>query len=1046
MIHVFADCELDETRFELRRRGAVVKLEPKTFDLLAYLLKSGDRVVSKDELLDAVWPGQAVSESVLPKCIAAARRAVGDPRAQPAVIQTVHGRGYRMMVAVRQRPASMGEDSVAAGNTFAPPFVGHAPAMERLRAALEGALAGRGRTVLLAGEPGIGKTRTAEELAAEARRRHAMVLIGRATEGDGAPAFWPWVQILRASLARSGARHAGTPAATEIAAVLGELQGSGERAGHPSAREAEQARFRLFDRLTAAMGQLAERQGLVVVLDDLHWADEATLGLVAFLARDLSERRLLLLATYRDVDVHRGHPLGTLLGRLAREPSCERVALRGFASDDTARLIAGVAGAPPSAAVAAAVHDMTEGNPFFIQEVVRLLASDTLTSEDTSALPLLLPQSVRDAIGRRLDGLSQPCNTLLRVAAVLGRDFSTGVLARVTEQTQADVLEQLSEAVRARVLDEARGRDGDAPGSYRFHHSLIRQALYDEMPTPERVRWHARVGTALEAACGADLEPHLDELAHHFFQAAAADTSARTVDYCVRAAERAGMLLAYEQSVRQYERALQALEVQAPRDDVRRAELLLAFGDACTLAGVRERALPAFRRAAEIGRELQRADLLGRAAIGYRAAEMGSPADDETRALIEEARTATIGRADLHARVLSRLAGLPPHSDSMARREALSRDALALARRSGHGAALRDALEARLWACLGPDHLDDRLAVAREMLAFAEREPSRHLALLAHDAELGVHLIRGDLGAAERSLVAYTRVAEALREPAFLFHATFRQGSMALARGELTRAEELFRSAQARGRGAVSFAHFMCTAQLYVLQYMRGAADDPELNRVFFGEMMALPYSWEPAMRSALAFALYVRGDEDAARREFAALVARGLDTIRRDEHWLVTMGSMSSVAVMLGDEAAAAKIYDLLLPYAELVFVHDLLRSVGGTVASALGNLAAMLDRFEDGERHFARAHALETAMGGITAFMDRPGYARLLLRRDAPGDRARAEAILTEVCQAMAACGVVRNWQLLELDRRFPPLISPTGRRIPMKPSKNRQDSRGR
>jgi tetratricopeptide (TPR) repeat protein len=477
---------------------------------------------------------------------------------------------------------------------------------------------------------------------------------------------------------------------------------------------------------------------------------------------------------------------------------------------------------------------------------------------------------------------------------------------------------------------------------------------------------------------------------------------------------------------------------------------LLATGAAHVLAGARTLADRTFVRAAELGRSMGRVDVVARAALGLRGpGEMGTPLDAATLTLLEES-LAALGDAEasLRARLLSRLTGTPPHSDSMERREALSTEALTLARRAGDHIALRDALEARLWACLGPDRLDERLAVARELLALADAQQSRHTALLAHNVEFGAELVRGDPAAAERALAAFTHLAEELREPGPRFYATFYAGSGALARGDLDRAEQLFRAALVRGREVVPYAHFMCTAQLFVITYLRGGRDDPELERVLFGEMMALPYSWLPALRSSYAFTTYLRGDRAAAQREFTALMSE-VKAIRRDEHWLVTMGALSTLAVLLGDRDAAACLYDLLSPYDGLFMVHDLLRSITGTVGAALGNLATLLDRFGAAEAHFARAAEQAAIVGGAMSLMERPGYAFLLLARGEAADRNRAVAILDEVRGAMAQLGIQRNWYLTAIEARglLPPSASAAGpRRIPKQSSKIRQDSRTR
>src|SRR5262245_23241712 len=247
MVHHFGDCELDRELFQLRRRGRVVKLEPKVFDVLVHLFEHRDRVVSKAELLDALWPGEALSESVLPRAIAAARRAVGDTRSKARVIETIHGRGYRFVAQPGESPVAANDATAAA---LAPPapasvFVGRARTLERLTTLLDSALAGRGQLALLAGEPGIGKTRTAEELARVARERGAQVVIGRCFEGEGAPAFWPWVQLLRELLSasdREPLRAALGSDAAELAQLAPELSTRLPLALPASGLDGEQAR------------------------------------------------------------------------------------------------------------------------------------------------------------------------------------------------------------------------------------------------------------------------------------------------------------------------------------------------------------------------------------------------------------------------------------------------------------------------------------------------------------------------------------------------------------------------------------------------------------------------------------------------------------------------------------------------------------------------------------------------------------------------------------------------------------------------------------
>ncbi len=654
MIVAFGDFELDGGLYQLRRGGEVVRLEPKVFDVLAYLVRQRERVVAKDELLEKLWPGEFVSESVLPRCITAARKALGDSSTGQTIIQTVHGRGYRFVAPVQVRTgageAGVETDATSPGRQ-ASVFVGRARAMETLRGGLEDALAGRGRLLLLVGEPGIGKTRTADELAATAAQRGARVLTGRCYEGDGAPAFWPWVQILRAAIADRERPVLATelgPGAADVAQLVPELCERISGLAAPAPLAPEQARFRLFDAIATFLERASRTQPLVLVIDDLHWADKPSLLLLQFVAREMRAAHVLIVGAYRDVELKRQHPLAEALGELQREPLCERITLRGLDADDVARFIAATAGREAPPAMVSAVHEMTEGNPLFVGEIVRLLAAEggLERASQGTAWRISLPQGVREAIGRRLNGLGEECNRVLTLASVIGREFGLRVLERIADVPGERLLELLAEAVDARILTETA-----SVGRYAFSHALVRETLYEELATPVRVRLHRRVGEVLQDAYGASPEPHLAELAHHFFQAAPGGDVERAVDYAARAAERSVRLLAYEEAAGHYERALQALDIGASADEERRCALLLRLGDARSRAGERTVARATFERAAEIARALGRADQLARAALGFGGrAEMGMPRDDKLLALLEEGLRARRGHRGRAAR------------------------------------------------------------------------------------------------------------------------------------------------------------------------------------------------------------------------------------------------------------------------------------------------------------------------------------------------------------------------------------------------------------
>src|SRR3954470_24091419 len=512
-------------------------------------------------------------------------------------------------------------------------FVGRERELERLREAVDAALGGRGSLQLLVGEPGIGKTRAAEELATYARVSGARVYWGRCREDEGAPAYWPWVQAVR-SYARDAdpvalAWQLGAGAA-EVAQLIPEVA---EKLDIEPAKgtDSEEARFRLFDSVTSLLLAAARDRPIVIALDDLHWADEPSLLLLRFAARELASSGLLILGTYRDVELGRHHPLARMLGELSGIEGSDRIPLRGLSVAAVARYIEMTSGTPAPPGLAEAVQEQTDGNPFFVGEVVRLLASEGKLTAGGSAAELQIPQGVREVVGRRLDRLSEETNEALRVAAVIGRDFEEDLVWRVAGLHREDLMTAAQESIEERLVTD----DGD--GHYSFAHALVRDTLYEELSPPKRSALHERAGLAIEEICGGNVDERLGELAHHFLAAAPRGDLAKAIDYGQRAGAQDMDQLAYEDAVEVYSRALEVLELMEEPDEELRCHLLLALGGAEAKSARVADARAAFERAAESARQLDDTDRLVGATIGIALLSEAGRLDEQLISLLDEA-------------------------------------------------------------------------------------------------------------------------------------------------------------------------------------------------------------------------------------------------------------------------------------------------------------------------------------------------------------------------------------------------------------------------
>ncbi|MFP5362132.1 MAG: ATP-binding protein [Thermoleophilia bacterium] len=804
-------------------------------------------------------------------------------------------------------------------------LVGRDRELSELRRGLVDVRAGRGRLFMVAGDPGAGKTALADAIGAEASASGATVLWGRAWDGGGAPSYWPWLRILRRLAAMRDLRDAlaalGPEATRRLARLVPALGPAAQSvavatASAPTAPathsgESGAARFALFDAITSLLRAAAAQGPLVLVLDDLHAADHPSLLLLDFLAVHVRDSPILVLGTYREVEARHDPQLAAKLGDIIRHG--RRLPLRGLRERDVAEVVEQVAARRAPEPVVRAIHQATEGNPFFVDELVRLLSAEGRLDDAAQVAGARIPDGVRETIRHRLDPLPDSTRRLLCTAAVIGREFRIDTLQRVSGAEPAQLDEALGEAVGTGIVAERAG----TLGAYAFSHGLIREAVYDDLGPHRRGRLHREVGLVLEDLYAADPEPRVAELAHHFFAAAATGEPTRAIEYSVRAGERAMRLVAYEEAAEHFARALHVYGLQRQADAPRRCDLLLALGAAQSRAGDSRAARETFLRAAGLARRLGAPERLAKAALGYGAGmggfELGR-VDEGLVALLDEAREA-LGDEDgpLRARVLGRQATELYFSDRVQERAALADQAVAIARRCGDRAALASTLSARLLALWGPENGLQRLQAASDVVGLAEEAGDRELVLRGHVWRIVSLMELGDWVGADIALAFHARLAEELRDPLHLWYVPLFGATRALLEGRHADAERFAGDAFAAGRRAqAQNAAQLYAMQLFALRAEQGRLAEVEQSLAQLGRRYPAAAVW----RAASAFALSALGRTDDARRAFEAMTGDRAAELPRDGEWLSTVALLIRTGAQLGDAGRTGELGELLAPY----------------------------------------------------------------------------------------------------------------------------------
>lgn len=467
----------------------------------------------------------------------------------------------------RLKDAALRPQLAQDSHSFPGVFAGRRYEMESLRTALETALAGSGRVMLLAGEAGIGKSRIAAELATHASQRGAVTLKGNCYQGDGAPPYWPWIQVIRSYVQGADTRRLRASIGygeAVIAEIVPEIRALVPDLKPPSPLPSEQARFRLCESITAFLIGASKRQPMVLVLEDLHWSDLSSLLVLEFLAREITSSRILVIATYRDTEVNWEHPLSQTLGELIRHSSYEHVPpLSRLSLAEVTQYITDSYELDPPPGLVEAVYEKTRGNPLFMSEVVGLLHHEgVLTPESypdgAADWKIRIPTQVHQAIGRDLARFSQQCRQVLTSGAVIGQEFELDLLGHVVAGVdRGELLTLLEDALAGNVIKEL----PPAVGRYQFSHVLVQETLLDQLPKTGRAQLHARVGEGLEKIYGERDSAHASELAYHFGEAAQLIGPDKLVQYSLLAGEHALNVHAHEQALIHFQRALDARRI-----------------------------------------------------------------------------------------------------------------------------------------------------------------------------------------------------------------------------------------------------------------------------------------------------------------------------------------------------------------------------------------------------------------------------------------------------------------------------------------------------
>lgn len=999
MLLTFDDFVLDEGQRELRRANSRVKIDPKQFDLLAYFLKHPGDLVTKTELLERLWEGRAMGDSILTVSVAKLRKVLGHHRDATEYIDNLYGRGYRFL-----RPVTVAESNSTrptptplpppGADTVASPLIGRESVMRRLETAFTRARSGKGQICVLVGEPGIGKTRLAEALEERTAASGTLWAWARCQITESDPPLWLWTKILR--------EYLNTPLADEIRQILNERLHELDYIAKEGKLSAEwrggaaAIGHRTFDKIVDVLRRLTLQQPLALALDDIQWADAASLSMLCYLLPEVVRWPLLIVATARNTELGSKDGSDEHLRYILGHSHCERVTLPRLNAPDVAQYVAALFG-EPDAELSRTVFERSEGNPFFMVELLRPWTGQRRPAPHE----LELSNLALDIIHQRIRKFNAETHRVVSAAAVIGRDFDLDILSHVMQREADALLDQLDEPLANDTIVPS----SEEPGQFAFSHELIREVLYQGLSAPERALWHLRAGEGLEHRRALARDVATSELAHHFLSALPNGEVVKAINYARSAATAAERFLAYADACALLKRALKALQSTNQPDNYLTCSLLLelsmverALGDSAHSNHLRE--------AVTLARENRYGRLLAMAGR-LLSNGPGSSLDFPEVSRVLEAAEELLPEEDKKTRaiVLAHLVWTPPYSISARRANELIDRAEKLAQESGSLSARSAVLRAKFFLNGVPTTYDKAQSIADELERLLRPRPEFWVlpSMEIQDFRIISCMQHGDEAAAQRAVDGFGATARQLKSVELDWHHQRISVILRMNAGELNGVRKTLLELRERGeRLQLPVWRAICDLDMGVLLSL---TTDLRPFAADFRPKLEIDESESHGLRALKIQRMVELGLIDDAEKALRYFPIESLYDLPTNRDYLIVLSRLALVNTAMGNAEYIEALYGLLNPYARYYAVGISFHSEG-SISYFLGILARKLARNEQAIAHLEEALDLNSR-AGLQARVVRTRYelARALIDASTPGASKRACALMVQARQEAQA-----------------------------------------